>query len=82
MLPESALHYQSIAFNRGGAPATAPMSSSTLGDTQPPRPLKPRSGAKTSRRATKGGPGSTSTGSSLRKEEGTIVYFDWDLPAN
>ena len=41
MLPESALHYQSIAFTRGGAPATAPLSSSTLGDTWPPRLLEP-----------------------------------------
>ena len=31
MLPEAALHYTSIAFTRGGAPAPALMSSPTVG---------------------------------------------------
>ena len=44
MLPETALHQQCIAYTRGGAPATAPLSSSTLGDTWPPRLPEPRSG--------------------------------------
>ena len=84
MLPESALHYQSIAFNRGGAPATAPMCSSTLGDTQPPRPLRGKSIEKGKKEGRTGG--STSTGLSLRnslllQKESTIVYIDRKLPA-
>ena len=50
------------------------------GSKRPPRPLPPRRGPSIEK-GKKEGPGSTSTGSSQRKKEFTIVYFDCVLPA-
>ena len=69
MFPEPALHYHANAFSRGVAPVTTLSPYYNHGATYTaPRLLEPCSGTRTSRRA--------------RKKEGTIVYFDWDLPAN
>jgi hypothetical protein len=82
MLPESALHYQSIAFNRGGAPASALLSSSTMGDIHGRRGSQSRAPDREHREGRKEGKtgSTTSSGTSLRRK-GQSSLPHWQLSA-